>query len=679
MRKLLLSHLFIIGAVLSLYAQNDPIKWGKIDDEALSMRVYAEDSSAGAVVLADYGQAFFTYSDDKGFQLNLDRITRIKILNKTGLKHGDQQIVLYHKGLNKQEVLNIKGVTYNLEGKKVVKSKLHRNDVFKEEHSENFNLLKFTMPNVREGSVIEFRYTLRTDFIYNFFTWKFQREIPVMLSEFRAKVPEYFHYQNFLSGYLPVTVSETNNYKDSFRWSRMKSPSGNSNSGWVNAGSSMQRGTLEPEGTQYRWAMEKVPAIKEEAYVTTMQDYIAKMDFELSYTKFPGAAIQQYSNSWEKLNGEFLKENRFGKQLGRARYLQEVVSGLLQGVEEEEEKILRITHYVKQHFHYNGKERVYTENNLRKVFQEKEGNAAEINLLLVLMLREAGLQADPVILSTRSHGRINPIIPMEKDFNFVVASVVFKDQRMLLDGTDADLPVSMLPYECLNQQGRLISEEHPGWVPLRNGELMKAASQGDVAILEGGLMEGELTLKHSGYEASENRLKYLDKGEVKYLEEIYGEKGWGIQEFKMEDPEISSFELTESMHLNIAEAVTITGDHMYFHPLLLGMKKENPFKLDARNFPVDFGCPQETLGMMKIKLPEGYEVEELPEPIAVTLPDNAGIFRFSVNKMNNELMVINMLKINKTIFMPEEYLILKNFYDLVIAKHAEQVVLKKIN
>lgn len=659
--------------MLNLYAQPDPIKWGKIDKEDLQMSVYAEDSSASAVVLADYGHAYFTYDNDKGFRLNLERITRIKILNKNGLEHADQQIVLYHRGSNKEEISIVKGVTYNLKGKKVEKSKLDRDQVFREKHSDNLDVLKFTMPNVKEGSVIEFRYTLRTDFIYNFFTWEFQREIPVRWSEFRAKVPEYFHYKSFLSGYLPVNIVESNQYKDSFYWSQRGLSS--SRTGGIQKSS----GRVEPLGTRYRWAMENVPGLREEAFVTTMRDYMAKLDFELSYTKFPGSAIKYFSNSWEKLNEEFVKDARFGKQLSNARYLKDVLPGIVTGAEEDLEKMTRITHYVKNNFHYNDKKRVYTENNLKKVFDAKEGNSADLNLLLVMMLREAGLQAYPVILSTRDHGRINPVVPMEKDFNYVVAYVKYGDQTILLDGTDPALPFNMLPFYCLNQQGRLISEEFTTWVPLLQGEMIKEAAQADLSLSADGVFTGQLSLKHSGYGASMNRMSYIEDGEKEYLEETYGDKGWQIKEYTIENPETPSSDLSESIKLSIPQQVTVAGDLMYFQPLLLNVKKENPFKLDVRNFPVDFGCPRENMGMIKIKLPEGYEVEELPEQLAMSLPDQSGIFRYSVTQIGNELMVMNSLKISKPLYLPEEYLALKKFYELVVSKHAEQVVLKKVN
>ena len=643
------------------------------------MKTYPHDSSASAVVLADYGEAYFTYSNQKGFQLNLDRLTRIKILNKNGLEYANQQVALYHRAnFAKEEIKNLKATTYNLEGNKIKKYKIDGDGIYKEAYNENIDLIKFTLPNVKEGSVIEFKYTVKSDFIYNLFTWEFQSGIPVQWSEFRARIPQYFQYKNLMGGFLPVTLAETTPYKDSFSY-RYKENDGEMGKGSVR-GERVQTatGVLKPEGIAYRWVMEKAPAIKQEAYITTIKDYLSKIEFELSFTQYPGDVGKAYSSSWEKLADKFLKDMRFGGQLGRATYLKDVVAPL-QAQASGADLVGLIVQYAKQNFHYNGRERVYTQDGVKKAFEKKEGNAAEINLLLTLMLREAGFQANPVILSTRSHGRVNPVIPLEQDFNFVVAHLKLDEGEILLDATSSSLPVGMLPYECLNQQGRLISESFTTWVPLLSNELFKEASQVELSLSATGGLTGQMTRKHEGFSAVNNRKEYQEKGEEKYLKEEYSDRGWIIDEFSIENSESLSDELVEKLSFHGQGNVTVAGDRMYFKPLLLESETENPFKLEQRNFPVDLGCPIEDLSMVRIKLPDGYTVEEVPEPLVLALPDKSGTFRYVISQAGNELTIVNSLKFAKPIYMPAEYPALKQFYDMIMAKQAEQVVLKKMN
>ena len=373
-----------------------------------------------------------------------------------------------------------------------------------------------------------------------------------------------------------------------------------------------------------------------------------------------------------------MKDARFGGQLGRTGYLQEVVSAM-QEKASGPELVHQIVQYAKQHLHYNGKERVYTQDGLKKAFDKKEGNAAEINLLLTLMLRQAGFQANPVILSTRSHGRVNPVIPLEKDFNFVVAHLKLDEQEMLLDATSSSLPVGMLPFECLNQRGRLISENFTSWIPLLSNELIKEALQLETTLSATGGLTGQLTRKYEGYSAVRSRKAYQEKGEEKYLKEAYADKGWNISEFSIENNKSLSNELVETLSFNGQGNVTVAGERMYFKPLFIKEEEENPFKLEKRSFPVDFGCPVEDLMMIKIKLPAGFVVEELPESMVLALPEKSGTFRYVISQSGDELTVVNSFRFSKPLYMPEEYPALKKFYEMVMAKQAEQIVLKKVN
>ena len=663
----LLMFLFAIGAAV---AQPDPIKWGKVEDELVAMEVYPLDSGAAAVVLADYGVAYFTFSSERGFRLNLDRHVRIKILNSSGLEYANQQIPLYHKGMSKEEVSGLKGYTYNMEGKQAGRTKMKNDQEFKEVYNENLDFVKFTLPNVKVGAVIEFKYTLQSDFIYNLFTWEFQRDIPVKWSEFRAKIPEYFYYKNIMSGYLPITLAESEPYTDSFRYSYRE---------MAEFGQRMKettRGTVEPRGTYFRWVVENAPAIREEAYITTIRDYVSKMEFELSYTNFPGQTMEYFSNSWEKLAQEFMEHPRFGGQLKNTKFVRDLVTEVCSGASADMEKVSRIVNYLKMNIHYNGKDRVYAEQDLKKVLKEKAGSAAEINLLMAIMLNEAGIKADPVILSTRSNGRVNKIIPLEQDFNYVVVQTQLNGGALLLDATDPHLPLSMLPYKCLSQEGRLISASGGGWVSLQGQGKVSEASQAVLQLNTDGSLTGQFNLKYGGYAAVNRRTERMADGDSANVAANFAKKGWKVNDYQLADSE-GGIELKESVQVNIPAAATVAGDRIYFKPLLVGAEDENPFKLEKRTFPVDFGCPIESLSMVKLALPAGYEVEEMPKPLVLSMPDQSGVIRFTISQIGNELIIVNTLKIEKPLYLPEEYPALKKFFEIIVAKHAEQVVLKK--
>src|SRR3990170_3680574 len=189
-----ISGVFLCLLVTSGLAQKSPIKFGEIPLEDLKMRIYDKDSSASAVILSDYGEAYVTVATNYA-SLMFERHVRIKILKKNGLKWADAAIPLYHAGSTEERVSRLKASTYNLENGKLVESAMAKDGIFKEKFNRNINLQKFTLPNVKEGSVIEYSYTVSSEFLTNFPNWQFQYDVPVRSSEYWALFPEVFTFE----------------------------------------------------------------------------------------------------------------------------------------------------------------------------------------------------------------------------------------------------------------------------------------------------------------------------------------------------------------------------------------------------------------------------------------------------------------------------------------------------
>jgi hypothetical protein len=628
------------------------MKWGKIEQEDFDMKEYGPDPSASAVVLGDYAQIAFVYNQHEGgFQLHMRHHVRIKILTKEGLEWGNAEIALYQSGTKKEKINTINGAVYNVEGGKVETSKLTKDARNLEVINDNLKMLKFTLPNVKEGSILEYEYVKISDFIYGLETWVFQTTIPTRWSEYRARIPEYFSYKHFLGGYQGLTLNESQRYSD-------------------------RVGSLSFTGTAYRWAMANVPALVNEAYITTLKDYASKIDFELSSTQFPNQKIDYYSNSWEKLNKSYLESSRFGQELKKQRQVSDLVKSLTAGKQNPEEKLEAIYRYVQQHVNYNGRERSYATQSFKETLNQKSGNAAEINLLLTAMLREANMTANPVILSTRSHGRVNPIIPLEKDFNYVICHLILGDKVILLDATEPFLPAGMLPYRCMNDQGRLISETATDWVTLLHQEKEQNNLTAKLRLSSDGRMEGTLSYVKDGYPAVAARKKLHADGEEKYVEALKENKSnWTIMEHTFANLSELNNRLEEHYTLEIRDAATRAGDKMYVSLLPDGVAESNPFKLEERKFPVNFGCPLERMMMYELEIPEGYAVEQIPQQAIITMPDKSATFRYTVVQMDNKLNVISSMQIRKALYLPEEYPQLKEFYSRMLAKQNEQLVL----
>lgn len=641
--------LIFLCSILSfgiLHAQKSPIKFGDIPMEDLTMKSYDKDSSAAAVVLVDYGQAYIRINTG-GAQLYFERHTRIKILKKEGLEYANASIPLYGQGSSSESVGGLKAVTYNLENGKVVESKMAKDGVFREKFSRYTNLQKFTLPDVKVGSVIEYSYKVTSDYFTNFPNWKFQRDIPTRLSEYWAIIPEYFIYEKYMQGYVPVTSYEI---KDNT--------------------------TADFNEKAHHWIVKNVPAFKEEPYMTSEDDYISKMNFALSIINIPGSMTREVMGSWQKLNEILLEDEDFGKVIDKSGFLKSDVAQITAGLTTQKEKTQAIYQYVSNNIEWDGTKDYYPDP-LKKILEKKKGTSGDINVLLASMLDKAGIPVEMVLLSTRDHGFIREAYPMTRQFNYVIVQAKIDDGVILLDATEKYLPMGMLPERCLNGKGLVISKTNHGWIAIDPKMKAKSIISADLKLNADGQLNGKLELNKDGYDALDARKKYHKDGEEEYVKGVTRSKSWEVQSKAFDGMDKLSEKTKETYELEVTDQVSVAGAQMYINPYLVSQLTENPFKLAERSYPVDFGRSEETLYLAKIVIPEGYEIDELPPTKMFAMPGNAARFVYSATLMGNMISLTSTLSINKPLFIQADYPILREFYNQVVAKQAEQIVIKK--
>lgn len=664
--------LFFCVGLADVSGQNQSAKFGKVDDHELSMRTYDQDTSAAAVVLSDVGVSYFTYN--KGFKIIFERHTRIKVLKKSGYDVANIEVPYYQKGTNKELVYNIKGYTYNQEGGKLTKDKLETKAVFSEQSSENWFVKKFSMPNVKDGSIIEYSYTITSDFLYNLREWEFQSTIPVAYSEYKVRIPEYFNYKQQLQGYLGFDTSTKVRGKESFIVTWSSENVAGTGGGRTPAGST----NVDAENMTYHWIIKNAPALRAENYITTLRDYQSKIEFELQTVKYPGQLPKIMTGNWEEVTKDMLEAERFGAQLNRKGYFKTEVAAVAAKHKEPLQQMGAVYDLVKNNVKWNGKNSLYASGPLHKAYTSGTGNAADVNLMLVAMLQDIGLDAAPVLVSTREHGRPPQGAPMLNKFNYVIAHVMIEGKEYLLDATDPLLPAGMLPVRSLNGQGRLIKLKDQRWVSLKPASNYTKLFNGELTIRPNGDMAGTVTESSAGYNALNLRKAIQSDGEEKYAEKISKEIG----NFKVGKPAFSNVANLDKS-LNVQYTLTASGNSqatnvIYLNPMLGQGEKENPFKLETRQYPVDLGVPIDYTYICRFNLPEGYELEETPKNAVVTLPEDGGRFMYMIQKEGNTVQIMSKINITKPLYYAEEYPYLKEFYNQVVAKHAEQIVIRKL-
>ncbi|RNI30322.1 DUF3857 domain-containing protein [Rufibacter immobilis] len=657
--------LLLLGVTTPGFA-DDPFKMGLVTPEDLKMTTYAPDTSAAAVVLYDMGESSFMFTS--GVQLQFKRIMRIKILKKSGLNEADIVIPFYKKGDgNKEEVLNVKGFTYNWENGAMVKMKLEEKAIFEEKQDANWHLKKLTMPGVRVGSVIELTYTIKSDFLQFLREWEFQRPIPVKWSEYRVGMVPFYEYKQVLHGFHPFHI------KDAKVERKTAALVQNRQAHIVNV---EERGTISMQVVQYRWVMKDVPAMAEEPYLPNMRDYMAKLEFELSKVQYPDEQPIYTSGDWESFTKELLKDESFGKQLDNTTFLAKTAHELVAGKDDTLSKVKAVVTHVKEHMRWDGKHRIYAEN-LRKSYDRRTGSSSEVNLLLTAMLREAGIRAMPMLVSTRQHGKPLTSSPMISKFDYVISYVSVGGINYLLDATEASLPFGMLPFRCLNDQGWVVQQPAGKWVPLMGLEKNLQVVSGQLKIKATGEVSGILSESYQGVPAVSARSAVKEKGEETYLKEFANAgTDWIRAAVKLSNLDNLQKPFGKEYELNRAGEDQPV-DLLYVSPMLTHAQGENPFKLTTRQYPIDFAAPVDETYFFTYQLPEGYVPETLPAPAILTLPRNAAKFTYVVQAQNGQLQITSKLNINKTFFTPEEYGNLREFFSRIVAKHAEKVVLKK--
>lgn len=666
--------LFVVSFCFSLTVLAQDYKFGKVSKEELQEKFNPMDSSANATYLYKYRKSFFEYNQEKGFELITEIHERVKIYNSEGFKYATKAISLYKSSNEEEEVNSLKAYTYNLINDKVEDAKLDKGGIFKTEKSRYRNETKFTMPNVKDGCIVEYKYRIMSPFYSNVDDFEFQHDIPIKKLEAKFETPEYFNFKLNTKGYLSVVPKkETKSDKITFTNTTRASTTIHSKTQ-----ASYSTNDVDFINTLWKYNLKDIPALKDEPYVNNINNYRSSVKYELSYTQFPNSAPKYYATTWEDVVKSIYESSSFGGELNKKGYYEDDINTLISSVSDPKAKVDLIFDFVKTKVKWNGYYGKYTADGVRKAYKNQVGNVAEINLMLISMLKHAGLRAYPVLISTRQNGV--PIFPTREGYNYVIACVKYADNSViLLDATSKYAAPNTLPFRVLNWQGRVVAE-HGG------SELIdlypKTASKNSIVLManldEEGSVEGKYRAIKTNHRALSFRERYLEANKDDFLEKL---------ENKYKGLEVSDYEVKNDLELNkpIAESYSfqkesqadIIGDKIYFSPLFFFKTDENPFKLENREFPVDFGYPSVTSYRININTPEGYKIESVPESLAIGLPDNLGSFKYKVVGSGNAIQVSITTQINQPIIASLYYDALKMYFNQLVEKEAEQVVLTK--
>lgn len=662
--------LLIFGLFLACFTltaqEKTTVKFGNVTEKDFATKIYPIDSNANAVVIADIGHSAIEGNTKGWFSLVYKHYKRVHILNKNGYDVANISISLYADGNAEEELNKLKAVTYNLENGKVVETKLDvKSSVFKDKISKNRVVKKFTFPNVKEGSIIEYEYTITSDFLQNLQPWEFQGAYPRLWSEYNLSLPEFLGYVFLTQGYKKYDINDKKLRSEAFTIIDSR-----------DVGAS-DRYRFNANVTDNRWVMKNVPALKEESFTSTIDNHIAKIEFQLSEYRQP-LTYRNIMGSWPKLANDLMEADFFGKPVTKDNgWLKDVVRPLTEGVSGNKNKAQKIYNYVRDNFTCTDHSDLFVEQTLKNLVKSKSGSVSEINLLLTAMLKYADIDADPVILSTRTNGMTYAMYPLITQYNYVIARALIDGKAIYLDASEPRLGFGHLPVRCYNGHARIINKAAEP-IELLSDSLMERKTTTVFVINDDkGNIVGSMIQTPGYYESLSLRDRIKEKGRDQLVTDI--KKAFG-HEMIVSNFVVDSLDKYEEA-LGIKYDFDFTEekeDIIYLNPMFGEGYKENPFKSAERSYPVEMPYGFDETYTLQMDIPTGYVVDELPQSMVVKLnEENEGMFEYRISQSSNGISFRSRIRISRAYFLPDEYEMLREFFNLVVKKQAEQIVFKK--
>ncbi|MBS1932608.1 MAG: DUF3857 domain-containing protein [Bacteroidetes bacterium] len=667
--KSLASLLFIISSIFTFAQQKEPIIYGKISATDFNLpKSTAIDSNSNAVIIADIGNTSFVGNKKGWLSYVFKRRKRIKIINKKAFDAATVKVMLYKDENAEEKLEGIQASTYNLVNGSVIESKLDKKDIFEDRHDKNHIENKFTLPAVKEGSIIEYTYTITSDFYFNIPEWEFQNiDYPCLWSQYEITIPNLLIYVFLRQGIHPFFIDKSSEGRANYSI-RDKREEGLS--------TTEQSYSVTALTYSHTWVMKDVEAFNVENFITTPYNYNDKIEFQLSQT-YNGETTRDVKNNWANATSELLQQSDFGAPLQQSTgEFDDIIKNAIGNETDDLEKAKKIYYYVRDNFTCNNFYNKYILTTLHDVVKKRSGSVGEINILLATLLRNAKIHADPVLLSTTEFGFNSPSYPIMDRLNYVICRVKIWDKVYFLDAATPMLGFGKLAENCYNGHARIICDIDSGSVYLY-ADSIKEAKFTSVFIVndekENGKMDGSFESTPGYFEST----KIREKGEPDYFKNLRQQYDNDIKIENTSIDSIKEYELPVKVRYDFSYKNRTDDDLIYFSPVIYEGIMKNPFTAAERKYPVEMNYPIDETYILNADVPKGYTVDDIPKSVKITYNDTEGFFEYLIQQGDGRIMLRSHIKLNKARFSADDYNSLRDFFAYVVKKQSEQIVFKK--
>ncbi len=625
--------------LVSLCSEAQDFKIDRVTKKDFEEKFYELDPTASAVVEHNLGKTYFIVVGNH-YQLVTETKTRIKIFTKDAYDYATVNVPLY-RDRSTRELLSVSSAyTYNLVDDKVERTRLNTSAEFIEKVQGNHYLASFTMPNVREGSIIEYTTKITSPYITDIPEWYFQLDIPVKISEFELKIPEKYMFYKYIKGTEKVNQRIL--------------------------------------GDKYVYTAKNVPALKEESYVNNIDNYRASIIHTFSAYREASGSFKTFGGTWAEVVKTINDYDGFGGQLKRTDFAKSQAMKIVANLTSDVDKATAIVQFLQNEFTWNQTIGIETSKDLKDVMQSKNGSSVEINLLGVSMMRSVNVNAYPVLLATRNKGVA--YMPSISAFNNVIIGLESNTGNVVLfDASDKFSKKDILPIHNLNWIGRLVRPDGTSKDVLLEPKVKSRQSVNALLNLNpaDGSIQGELYTSRNNYEAylyrSFNKQLPLEKIADGYEERYSAE----IDSFNLNNFDDLEENVVENMTINRPHSFDIIGDKIYLTPAFIFKRNENPFKLDQRTYPLDFIYPSEQAYTLVYNIPDGYEVENVPESKKISTGTGSVSAQWVITYDEQQIRVRWSLSQNNAHVDAREYPDVKTVYEELVKFMDQKIVLKR--
>ena len=667
--------LIILVATSNSISQKPVFEYGKISAKDIDIEKYKQKyPDAPAVVIGDIGECKFNMETVDHvlakFQYVFIQTTRIIILNEKGLDYGNISIPYYEGENSKMTITNFRANVHNLKSGKVSSTRIRQRDGSIIEYESQMRTLNYSLPDIAPGSVIEYRYTIVSDFYRRLPEWKFQSVIPVEHSEYNLDLPAFFNYRLRYRGYEELAVNTQRAYTESMSYRKTS----------VVYGKTVDSDIIKVSvpGTRYRWVAKNMPALVSEPFIDNIHNYASAISFELlsmDITQYDhNTVVTHYANNWNEVASALNGHNDFGG------YLIQAASTIantfsLQATGNFENDINNAYNELQKKIKWNKNNSVTARRTPAEVISRGNGNSAEINLLLCALLRNMGINADPVVLSTVDNIKLSES-PTFSELNYVIVAVPDSNgKNIFLDATELYLPAGYLPIRALNGKAVILTATRANIINISNPEPRKTVKNYTVTMNESGDFEGSFENHYLLYNSYLSMKDYNIKGKEYFKTNFTSIEGLNLKEHEIITPEKPGEAFVIKGKFSLKNATKTENNEISFLPLLFEAITEHAFTSETRRYPIEFFVPETEEITFTIELPNNLRIKSIPEPHTI-LWGRTFSYDYKISDDEKTITISTRRDINEATVQADRYNGILDFHNRILIKNLEEIILE---